>query len=93
MNFGIIYGMSDYGLSQQLDIPVKSAKQYIERYHEVYPNISQYMDKQIEYCTEHGYVSHILSVVVIFMRFMIVIVPFVSLETGCNECANSRYGR
>lgn len=57
VNFGIIYGMSDYGLSQQLDIPVKSAKQYIERYHEVYPNISQYMDEQIEYCTEHGYVS------------------------------------
>ena len=57
VNFGIIYGMSDYGLSQQLDIPVKSAKQYIERYHEVYPNISQYMDEQIEYCTEYGYVS------------------------------------
>lgn len=57
VNFGIIYGMSDYGLSQQLDIPVKAAKAYIDRYHEVYPNISEYMDQQVALCMKEGFVS------------------------------------
>lgn len=57
VNFGIIYGMSDYGLSQQLDISVSSASSYIKRYHEVYPNISAYMDKTIAMCESEGYVE------------------------------------
>lgn len=57
VNFGIIYGMSDYGLSQQLDIPVSHASTYIKKYHEVYPNISKYMDAQIGLCEKEGYVS------------------------------------
>jgi DNA polymerase I len=57
VNFGIIYGMSDYGLSQQLDIPVGHASTYIKKYHQVYPNISKYMNAQIEFCEKEGYVS------------------------------------
>lgn len=57
VNFGIIYGMSDYGLSQQLNISVKEAKNYIEKYHEVYPNISKYMNEQVDFCVKEGYVE------------------------------------
>ncbi len=57
VNFGIIYGMQAYGLSEQLGISVSDAGDYIKRYHEVYPNISKYMDEQIELCQEEGYVT------------------------------------
>lgn len=57
VNFGIIYGMSPYGLSEQLGISMKDAADYINRYHEIYPNISTYMDQQIAMCEEHGYVK------------------------------------
>ena len=57
VNFGIIYGMSDYGLSQQLNISIQDAHAYITRYHEVYPNISKYMDAQVEKCLKEGYVE------------------------------------
>ncbi|HZJ86845.1 MAG TPA: DNA polymerase, partial [Erysipelothrix sp.] len=57
VNFGIIYGMQAYGLSEQLGISVADASDYIKRYHTVYPNISHYMNKQIELCQEKGYVT------------------------------------
>lgn len=57
VNFGIIYGMSPYGLSEQLDISMSDASKYIERYHSVYPNITKYMDEQIEMCQKEGYVK------------------------------------
>lgn len=57
VNFGIIYGMSDYGLSQQLNISIQDAHAYITRYHEVYPNISKYMNAQVEKCLKDGYVE------------------------------------
>ena len=55
VNFGIIYGISDYGLSQNLNIPRKVAKDYIENYKASYPNIKKYMDNIIKEAKEQGY--------------------------------------
>lgn len=57
INFGIVYGMSPYGLSQQLDIPMKQASEFIKRYHAVYPGISVYMDSLVETCEKDGFVT------------------------------------
>ena len=57
VNFGIVYGISDYGLSQDLDISRKQAKSYIDKYLESYPNISSYMDSIIEQAKTEGYVD------------------------------------
>ena len=48
VNFGIIYGISSYGLSENLNIPVAQAKQFIDDYHKTYPGIKEYMDSVIE---------------------------------------------
>ena len=60
VNFGIVYGMSDYGLSEQLGISVSEAKDFIESYYASYPEIKTYMNAQIEFCKENGYVETIL---------------------------------
>ena len=52
VNFGIVYGISDYGLSEQLGIPVKEAKQYIQQYLEKYAGIKQFMDDIVEKAKE-----------------------------------------
>ena len=57
VNFGIVYGISDYGLSEQLGIPVKEAKQYIQQYLEKYAGIKQFMDDIVEKAKEQGYVE------------------------------------
>ena len=61
VNFGIIYGMSDFGLSEQIDVSVANAKTYIQKYFQQFPEIKAYMDKNIDFCKEHGYVSTILN--------------------------------
>ena len=61
VNFGIVYGISDFGLSQNLHIPVKKAKTYIDSYLAKYPKIKEYMDNVIEQGTEDGYVTTILN--------------------------------
>lgn len=61
INFGIIYGMSDFGLAQQTGTSVAKAKQFIERYFESYPGIQSYMQSQIAFCSEHGYVSTMMN--------------------------------
>ena len=55
-NFGIIYGISAFGLAQRLDIPNREAKALIENYFESYPDIKAYMDRAVEQATESGYV-------------------------------------
>ena len=55
VNFGIIYGISAFGLSQRLGIPRKEAGQIIDTYFEKYPAIREFMDKTIEQTTEQGY--------------------------------------
>lgn len=57
VNFGIIYGISDYGLAEQLKISPKQAKAYIDKYFESYPNVKEYMDANVEFAREHGYVE------------------------------------
>lgn len=61
VNFGIVYGMSDFGLSENLGITRKEAKQYIENYFAKYPKVKEYMDGMVDYCKEHGYVTTILN--------------------------------
>ena len=57
VNFGIIYGISAYGLSQDLDISRKEAADYIERYFETYPNIKAFLDNQVEQAKTTGVVE------------------------------------
>ena len=61
VNFGIIYGMSDFGLSEQIGISVSEAHAYIKKYFEHFPEIKQYMDKTVAFCKENGYVATILN--------------------------------
>lgn len=55
VNFGIIYGMSSFGLSQDLGISAKEAKEYIEKYFSTYPSIKNYIDGLVAFAKEHGY--------------------------------------
>ena len=57
VNFGIIYGISDFGLSENVGITVKEAKKYIEDYLEKYPKIKEYMDNTKNIAVEKGYVE------------------------------------
>ena len=57
VNFGIVYGISDFGLAEQLGIPKKIAKQYIEEYLEQYSGIRNFMDNITEEAKEKGYVE------------------------------------
>jgi DNA polymerase-1 len=60
VNFGIVYGISDYGLSQSLGITRKEAGKFIDRYLESYPGVRQYMDDIIHDAKQKGYVSTLL---------------------------------
>lgn len=56
VNFGIIYGMSAYGLSQALGVEIDSAAKFINSYFERYPKVKTYLDSQIEFAKENGFV-------------------------------------
>jgi len=57
INFGIIYGISAFGLANQLGIPREEAAAYIKKYFERFPGIRAYMDATRDFCREHGYVT------------------------------------
>lgn len=57
VNFGIIYGISSYGLSENLNITVSDAKKFIEDYHKTYPGVKEYMDSVISEARENEYVK------------------------------------
>lgn len=59
-NFGIVYGISDYGLSQNIGISRKQAAAFIESYFEQYPGVKKYMDDIVKYARENGYVETIM---------------------------------
>ncbi len=61
VNFGIIYGQSAFGLSQNLGIPRKEAAQIIEQYFEQYPGIKRYMSDTMNFARENGFVETILG--------------------------------
>lgn len=61
VNFGIVYGISDFGLSENISIPIEQAKTYKERYFSHYPKVKEYMEEMVQYCRKHGYVQTILG--------------------------------
>ncbi|MDD5136296.1 MAG: DNA polymerase I [Candidatus Omnitrophica bacterium] len=61
VNFGIVYGMSPYGLSQSLGIDVNKAKEFIDAYFERYPDVKTYLESLIAEAREKGFVSTILG--------------------------------
>lgn len=61
VNFGIIYGISAFGLSQRINVSRSEASELIKNYFKKYPGIKDYMDKSIEYAREHGYVETIMK--------------------------------
>ncbi len=61
VNFGIIYGISAFGLSERLNIPRKEAAEIIDNYFVQYPDIKAYMEKQVSFAKKHGYVETIMG--------------------------------
>nr|WP_294463577.1 DNA polymerase I [uncultured Sellimonas sp.] len=61
VNFGIVYGISSFGLSQDLSITRKEAAEYIDRYFETYPGVKKYLDGEVAFAKEHGYVTTIFG--------------------------------
>lgn len=57
VNFGIVYGISSFGLSQDLSITPKEAAKYIEQYFETYPKVKEFLNKLVADAKEHGYVT------------------------------------
>ena len=61
VNFGIIYGVSAFGLSNQTSLTRKEAKALIDTYYETYPKLRGYIAKQVDFAREHGYVETVLG--------------------------------
>ena len=61
VNFGILYGISSFGLSEDLGIDISSAKGFIDGYLKTYPGIKEYMDKVINQAHKDGYVKTIMN--------------------------------
>jgi len=61
INFGIIYGISAFGLANQLSIPREEAGQYIKTYFERFPGIRDYMEETKRFCREHGFVETVFG--------------------------------
>ncbi|WP_414055159.1 DNA polymerase I [Macrococcus equi] len=61
VNFGIVYGISDYGLSQSLGITRKAAQKFIDDYLDSFPNVKQYMDNIIQKAKQDGYVTTLMQ--------------------------------
>ena len=61
VNFGIIYGISDFGLATQLKISNKKAGEYIKKYFEMYPKVKEYMDSNVAFAKENGFVKTLLG--------------------------------
>lgn len=61
VNFGIIYGVSAFGLSNQTELSRSEAKELIETYYKTYPKLRNYMSNQVNFAREHGYVQTVLG--------------------------------
>ena len=61
VNFGIIYGVSAFGLSQQTDLSRSESKELINTYYENYPKLKAYMSSQVDFARENGYVTTVLG--------------------------------
>jgi len=60
INFGIIYGISPWGLSEQIGVDMQTSKAFIETFFETYPKVKQYLDDNVEFCKNNGYVTTML---------------------------------
>ncbi|WP_334056041.1 DNA polymerase I [Polaribacter sp. P097] len=61
VNFGIVYGVSAFGLSNQTELSRGEAKELIDTYYETYPKLKAYMSAQVDFAREHGYVETVLN--------------------------------
>ncbi len=61
VNFGIIYGVSAFGLSNQTELSRNESKELIETYYKTYPKLRDYIDDQVEFAREHGYVKTVMG--------------------------------
>ena len=61
VNFGIIYGVSAFGLSNQTDLSRKEAAELIEAYYQTYPKLKAYMSEQVDFARDNGYVQTVLG--------------------------------
>ena len=61
VNFGIIYGVSAFGLSNQTDLSRAESKELIDTYYETYPKLKAYMNKQVDFARDNGYVQTVLG--------------------------------
>lgn len=61
VNFGIIYGMSEFRLSKDIGMSIAEARNFINKYFETYPEVKTYMDEVVEVCKKQGYVSTLLN--------------------------------
>lgn len=59
VNFGIVYGISDYGLAQRIHVSRKEAHEFIQNYFKEFPNVKQYIHDTVEFARQHGYVETI----------------------------------
>lgn len=59
VNFGVVYGISDFGLAKQMDVSRNEAKDFIDTYYEKFPGIRTYMDEIVKECEKNGYVTTI----------------------------------
>ncbi|PJA13086.1 hypothetical protein COX64_03710 [Candidatus Dojkabacteria bacterium CG_4_10_14_0_2_um_filter_Dojkabacteria_WS6_41_15] len=61
INFGLVYGMSSYGLSKSIGVDVREAAKFIEEYFEQFPKVKEYMNETVLFAREHGYVESLLG--------------------------------
>ena len=61
VNFGIIYGVSAFGLSNQTDLSRKESKELIDTYYKTYPKLRNYMSELVDFARDHGYVQTVLG--------------------------------
>lgn len=60
-NFGIVYGISSWGLASQIGVSLNEAKELIEKFFITYPNVKKFLDSSIQFCQENGYVTTLLK--------------------------------
>ena len=61
INFGVVYGISSFGLSNQTGLAIDEAKEFIDNYFETYPKVKEYLDNSVAFCQKNGYVKTILN--------------------------------
>ena len=61
VNFGIIYGISAFGLAKNIGCHPKEAQRFVDKYFETYPNVASYMDANVRFAKEHGYIETLLG--------------------------------